>query len=102
MTLSEQDILHCEQCGAQLDSRTSAYGCFNCLLLGDANEIGTSLPENRHFQHYEVSLSSGHGGARELGRGAMGITYYAVDTNLGSPAALKVISARFSGDPKAR
>jgi serine/threonine-protein kinase len=32
----------------------------------------------------------------------MGITYHAVDTNLGSAVALKVISARYSGDAKAR
>jgi serine/threonine protein kinase len=38
----------------------------------------------------------------ELGRGAMGITYHAVDVNLGSPVALKMISARYSADAKAR
>jgi len=32
----------------------------------------------------------------------MGITYHAVDINLGSPVALKVISARYSSDPGAR
>src|SRR5438128_6757406 len=32
----------------------------------------------------------------------MGITYHAVDINLGSPVALKVISARYSGDSRAR
>lgn len=31
----------------------------------------------------------------------MGITYRALDTNLGSLVALKVISARYSGDSKA-
>jgi TolB-like protein len=32
----------------------------------------------------------------------MGITYRALDVNLGSPVALKVISARYSGNPEAR
>jgi serine/threonine-protein kinase len=32
----------------------------------------------------------------------MGITYHAVDVNLGSPVALKMISARYSADAKAR
>jgi len=102
MSLREEDLLQCEQCGAALDSMTSAYGCLNCLLLGGADDGDGFLEENRHFQHYEVTRSRDGGGAQELGRGAMGITYHAIDTNLGSFAALKVISSRFSGDPKAR
>ncbi len=43
------------------------------------------------FEHYEV-LEKPDGMPWELGRGAMGITYKAVDTNLHSPVALKVIS----------
>ena len=38
----------------------------------------------------------------ELGRGAMGITYRALDLNLGAPVALKVISARYSNQREAR
>jgi len=98
----KEDILRCEQCGAQLDSATTDYGCLNCLLLGAEPEPGDFAGKNRRFQHYELSVSSDGRGAQELGRGAMGITYHAIDTNLGSLAALKVISARFSGDPKAR
>ena len=101
MPVPEQDLLRCEQCGAPLESVTSAYGCLNCLLLGGPNE-GEALAGNRRFQHYEVSLSNEGTGPWELGRGAMGITYHAVDINLSSPAALKVISARFSSDPTAR
>src|SRR5262249_11086828 len=102
MPVHEEDRLHCEQCGAPLERSTSAYGCLNCLLLGGPDEISDSFGEDRRFQHYEVSVSSDGVGLWELGRGAMGITYHAVDTNLGSSAALKVISARFSGDARAR
>src|SRR5262249_49340018 len=102
MTVDETDLLGCEQCGAPLDAVTSVSGCLNCLLLGGPDEALNSVAENRRFQHYEVSVSTDGTTFRELGRGAMGITYHAVDINLGSAVALKVISARYSGDPRAR
>jgi serine/threonine protein kinase/TPR repeat protein len=46
------------------------------------------------FDHYEV-LSREDGSLQELGRGAMGITYKAFDTNLRVNVALKVINAKF-------
>ena len=105
MPLAEKDLLRCEQCGAPLDGSAiagSATGCLNCLLLGGPNEGLKPSEENRRFQHYEVSLLPDGMTLRELGRGAMGVTYHAVDINLGSPVALKVISARYSGDSAAR
>jgi serine/threonine protein kinase len=38
----------------------------------------------------------------ELGRGAMGITYKALDVDLRCPVTLKVISKRYLGDQSAR
>ena len=38
----------------------------------------------------------------ELGRGAMGLTYKAIDVNLRCAVALKVINARLIGDESAR
>ena len=38
----------------------------------------------------------------ELGRGAMGVTYKAVDINLHCPVTLKVISEKYLGDEAAR
>jgi serine/threonine protein kinase/Flp pilus assembly protein TadD len=100
MPLAEKDLSHCEQCGAPLDGSTSVSGCLNCLLLGGPDEA--PLENNRRFQHYEVSLLADGMTLWELGRGAMGITYHAVDINLGSPVALKVISARYASDATAR
>ena len=46
------------------------------------------------FDHYEV-LTRDDGSLWELGRGAMGITYKAFDTNLRVNVALKVINAKY-------
>ena len=90
---------YCEQCGAPLKSGATELGCLNCLLLGGPNE---SSPETQRFQHYEICLREDGVTFDELGRGAMGITYRALDLNLGSAVALKIISARYSGNPEAR
>jgi serine/threonine protein kinase len=99
MPLVEKEALHCEQCGVPLESGATAFGCLNCLLLGGLSELGT---KNRRFQHYEICLCDDGVTLDRLGYGAMGITYRALDVNLGSPVALKVISARHSGNPEAR
>jgi serine/threonine protein kinase len=47
---------------------------------------------SRRFDHYEICAHS-DGTFVELGRGAMGVTYRAIDTTLRFPVALKVIDA---------
>ncbi|HEX3231115.1 MAG TPA: hypothetical protein VHQ95_19205, partial [Pyrinomonadaceae bacterium] len=95
----KHDLLHCEECGALLQNKTSELGCLNCLLLGGPNEPG---PESRRFQDYEICCREDGVTLDELGRGAMGITYRARDLTLGSLVALKVITARYSEDPESR
>jgi serine/threonine protein kinase len=53
------------------------------------------------FEHYQV-LKNEDGTPVELGRGAMGVTYKAVDVHLQCPVALKIINARLIGDASAR
>ena len=59
------------------------------------------MSEAVRFQHYEVGCRE-DGSLQELGRGAMGVTYRAVDTNLHCVVALKVISAAYLESDVAR
>ncbi|MBV9658833.1 MAG: serine/threonine protein kinase [Verrucomicrobia bacterium] len=53
------------------------------------------------FQHFAIARRE-DGSLHELGRGAMGVTYKAFDTQLGSHVALKVISPHYLHDGAAR
>ena len=52
------------------------------------------MAEMVRFQHFELSRRE-DGSLYELGRGAMGITYKAFDTNLRCHVALKVINSAY-------
>jgi serine/threonine protein kinase len=88
--------------------------CPVCMLrraLPGAAESGASSFEEaakprseqpaQPFDHYELE-TSGDGKLVELGRGAMGVIYKALDINLPCPVTLKVISERYLGDESAR
>jgi hypothetical protein len=67
--------------------------------------VGTVKPTpeqaRQRFEHYEL-VKGEDGTPVELGRGAMGVTYKAVDVDLHCPVTLKVISERYLGDESAR
>jgi serine/threonine protein kinase/predicted ATPase len=98
----------CQACGARIPAGLDY--CPVCAFRGaldDARETSEfdvdpthSSPASR-FDHYQL-LTRGDGTLFELGRGAMGVTYKAIDINLRCAVALKVINARFIGDESAR
>jgi serine/threonine protein kinase/tetratricopeptide (TPR) repeat protein len=98
----------CSVCGTLL-ADDSAY-CPVCALRA-ALEQGqetvelkldlTPSPAALRFDHYQV-LTREDGTPFEVGRGAMGVTYKAIDINLRCAVALKVIGGHLVGDESAR
>ena len=102
----------CPTCGNELSGAMEF--CPVCMLrkgLSGGVESGESssqdtlkpTPEQavQRFEHYEL-VTGEDGKPVELGRGAMGVTYKALDINLRCLVTLKVISDRYLGDESAR
>jgi hypothetical protein len=102
----------CPSCGVEFSGEMEF--CPVCMLrnaLGGGVKSGESSFEEavkpapdqlpKRFEHFEL-LTSEDGKPVELGRGAMGVTYKALDINLHSPVTLKVISERYLADESAR
>jgi serine/threonine protein kinase/predicted ATPase len=97
----------CQACGGEIPVGLEL--CPICAfrgLLDDGHQTieGTLDPAPSlsafRFDHYQI-LTQEDGTPLELGRGAMGVTYKALDVNLQCAAALKVINARLIGDESA-
>ena len=72
----------------------------NLLRNQDHADIAPARVAHR-FEHYELIFDE-EGKPVELGRGAMGVTYKAVDVDLRCPVTLKVISEKYLGDESAQ
>ena len=95
----------CPDCGVPYTTQEDDEGCPVCLLRRAMQPEATvqDLLDEGRFDHYEI-VRRDDGCFDELGRGAMGVTYRALDTVLGHAVALKVIDARIarSGDARER
>jgi serine/threonine protein kinase/tetratricopeptide (TPR) repeat protein len=101
-TTSNKVISTCPKCGTKIPDSLPSDRCPVCQLQGALDpEDKAAAPSSHRFDHYEL-LAGDDGTPLELGRGAMGVTYRAFDSNLRCPVALKVINARYLNDESAR
>src|SRR5712672_13104 len=98
--MKTEDRRTCPSCGNEFSGAMEF--CPVCMLrmglagrveFGDSSAVEdtvkvTSEQARQRFEHYEL-VKSPDGTPVELGRGAMGITYKAVDVDLHCPVTLK-------------
>jgi hypothetical protein len=116
----EQEVRTCAVCGTKFSAASDSDFCPVCILRGAArgqsaaatvtnladgsehrSEEGEPTSPVQHFENYELMLDE-EGRPIELGRGAMGITYKALDVDLRCAVTLKVITERYLDDQSAR
>jgi hypothetical protein len=109
----EQEARTCPVCGTKFFANADNGFCPVCILRGatggesaatgepgsvsgspDSPRETESGSQARRFEHDEVTI--------DLGRGAMGVTYKALDVDLRCPMTLKVISERYLDEESAR
>jgi serine/threonine protein kinase len=117
---AQQESRTCPVCGTKFFATADREFCPVCILnrafgaeskaTGESGSVSGSADspgetearsQARRFEHYEV-MSDEDGKPIELGRGAMGVTYKALDVDLRCPVTLKVISERYLGDESAQ
>jgi len=111
-------VAYCSICGTSQPVDAATGGCPLCLLrsglrrgrlretlitdgIQGESVAGAGEDAPRKFGHYEI-LARQDGSLEELGHGAMGITFKAIDVNLRIFVTLKVLNLRLFRDESAR
>ena len=87
----------CETCGSPIDTTSAGdLGCIACLIAtgldAEAEQSDTAFASAPDQLGAYTIEHHADGSAWELGRGAMGVTYRAIDKALDRPVALKIIN----------
>jgi serine/threonine protein kinase len=116
----QPEIRTCPACGTKFPATGASGLCPVCVLREAAHEESAAVEQPssasevpgssgetvgasqaRRFENYEL-MSDAEGRPIELGRGAMGVTYKALDVDLRCAVTLKVISERYVGHESAQ
>src|SRR3954454_22846378 len=85
----------CSVCGEPLGEKRLCLACLLRAGFDDAGQPGAPEPAAAFFDDFEIARRE-DGSLCELGRGAMGITYRAVEKTLHRDVALKVMEVHGS------
>jgi Protein kinase domain len=88
-------------CNTLFDGSDVCPVCALRVALKSENDSSLDSTSELRFEHYQI-LKNADGTPIELGHGAMGVTYKAVDVHLQCAVALKIINTQLIGDTSAR
>src|SRR5215469_4807883 len=96
MAATGENARLCETCGSPIDETSGVFGCMVCLLDAGLSAETEQIDKSRASVADEVGVYTIEhridGSVWELGHGAMGVTYLAVDKLLDRRVALKIIN----------